>query len=63
MVYLESRYFESLGYPPIQIPTQNGDMKVLFNKFNRRINLMALLFTILGSRNKKPISKYKKLTH
>jgi hypothetical protein len=37
----------------MQIPTQNGEMKVLFKKFHRRINLMALLVTILGSRNKK----------
>jgi hypothetical protein len=27
--------------PPTQIPTQNGEMKVLFKKFNRRKNLVV----------------------
>jgi hypothetical protein len=44
--------FWVLRVPPIQIPTQNGEMKVLFHKFHRRINLVVLLFSNSGSRNK-----------
>jgi hypothetical protein len=50
--------FEVLRVPPIQIPTQNGGMKVLFNKFHHRINLVALLLGNLGSRNKTTYSKF-----
>jgi hypothetical protein len=49
--------------PPIQISSQNGKMQVLFNKFHRRINLMAFLITIMGSRNKKTNSEYCNLTY
>jgi hypothetical protein len=37
-------------------------MQVLFNKFHRRINLMVVLVTILGSRNTKKYSKFWNLT-
>jgi hypothetical protein len=50
--------FWVLRVPPIQIPTQNGGMKVLFNKFHRGINLVALLFSNLGSRNKTTYLKF-----
>jgi hypothetical protein len=36
-------------------------MKVLFNKFYRRINLVALLFSNLGSRNKTTYSEFRHL--
>jgi hypothetical protein len=39
-----------LRVPPIQIPTQNGEMKKLLGKFHHRTNLMALLFS--NSKNK-----------
>jgi hypothetical protein len=35
--------FGVLRVPPIQISTQNGEMKVCFNKFHHRINLVPLL--------------------
>jgi hypothetical protein len=38
--------------PPIQIPTQNGKMKILSSEFHPRTNLTALLCGILVSRNK-----------
>jgi hypothetical protein len=38
--------------PPLQIPTQNGEIKVLFYKFHRRINLMVFCFIISGSGTK-----------
>jgi hypothetical protein len=50
--------FLNFEYPPIQIPTKNGVMKVVFNKFYRGINLVALLFSNLGSRNKTTYSKF-----
>jgi hypothetical protein len=53
--------FWVLRVPPIQIPTQNGEIKALFNKFHRTINLMALLLTILGSWNKETNSKLKNI--
>jgi hypothetical protein len=31
--------------PPKQISAQNGEMNVLFNKYHRRINMMALFFS------------------
>jgi hypothetical protein len=46
--------FWVLRVPPIQISTQNEEMKVLFNKFHRRTNVMPFLVTILGSRKFKP---------
>jgi hypothetical protein len=55
--------FWVLRVPPIQISSQNGKIQVLFNKFSRRINLMALLLTILGSRNKKMNSKFWNLAY
>jgi hypothetical protein len=58
MAYSEFLNFEYLRVPPIQIPTQNGGMKVLFNKFYRGINLVALLFSNLGSRNKTMYSEF-----
>jgi hypothetical protein len=49
-----------LGLQNTFLGRQNiSPIKVLFNKFHRRINLMALLVTILGSRNKKTNSKFK----
>jgi hypothetical protein len=39
----------------MQIPTQNGKMKILSSEFHPRTNLTALLFSILVSRNKKKI--------
>jgi hypothetical protein len=44
--------------PPMQISTQNWGMKVLFSKFHRRINLMVLFFSNLGSRNKTTHSEF-----
>jgi hypothetical protein len=41
-----------LRVPLILIPTQNGGMQVLFNKFQRGKNLVALLFSNSVSRNK-----------
>jgi hypothetical protein len=55
---LKNLKFRVLRVPPIQILSQNGKIQVLFNKFHRRIKLMALLVTILGSRNKKANSKF-----
>jgi hypothetical protein len=40
---------------------QNGEMKVLFNKFHRWKNLAALLFNNSGSRNKTTYSEYRNL--
>jgi hypothetical protein len=40
------------------IPTQNGEMIVLFNKFHRGTNLVALLFCNLGLTNKTTYSKF-----
>jgi hypothetical protein len=51
--------FWVLREPPIQIPTQNREMNVLFNKFHRRINLVALLFSNSGSRNKTTYSEFR----
>jgi hypothetical protein len=45
----------------MQIPTQNEGMKVLFNKFYRGINLVALLFSNLGSRNVTAYSEFRNL--
>jgi hypothetical protein len=42
--------FWVLRVPPIQISTQNGGMKVLFNNFHRGINLVAHLFSYSGFR-------------
>jgi hypothetical protein len=47
--------------PPFQIPTQNGEMKVLFNYFYRRINQVAILFGNLGSRNETTYSEFRNL--
>jgi hypothetical protein len=46
----------------MQIPTQNGKIKVLFNKFHPRTNLTTLSVTILGSRNKIKYSEFQNLT-
>jgi hypothetical protein len=51
----------SFKVPSIQIPTQNEEMKVLVNKFHRRINLVALLFSNSGSRNKTTKSEFRNL--
>jgi hypothetical protein len=40
--------FDILRVPSLQIPSKKGK-RVLFSKFPRRTNLMALLVTILGS--------------
>jgi hypothetical protein len=53
--------FRELRVTPIQIPTQNGGMIVLFNKFYRGINLVALLFSNSGSRNKTTYSDFRNL--
>jgi hypothetical protein len=37
-------------------------MKVFFNKFHRRINLVAILFSNLGSRNKTTIQNFEILS-
>jgi hypothetical protein len=48
-LYLKDNYvlrilkFWALRVPPIQISTQNGEMKVLFNKFHRRTNVMPYI--------------------
>jgi hypothetical protein len=45
----------------MQISTQNGGMKVLFNKFHRGIKVVALLFSNLGSKNKTTHSEFRNL--
>jgi hypothetical protein len=51
--------FEVLRVPSIQIPTQNGQKwKFFYNKFHRGINLVALLFSNSGSRNKITFSEF-----
>jgi hypothetical protein len=45
---LRTLKFWVLRVPSIQIPTQSGEMKVLFNTFHRRTNLKALLFSNSG---------------
>jgi hypothetical protein len=50
--------FRALRVAPIQIPTQNGGMKVLSNKFHRGKNLVELLFSNLGSRNNTTYSEF-----
>jgi hypothetical protein len=42
--------------PPIQIPTQNGKMKILLSEFHPRSNLTALLSHNLVSKNKTKIT-------
>jgi hypothetical protein len=52
MEYSDILNFESLRYiPPIQNLTQNNEMKVIFNKFHRRINLIARRKKTAGSRS------------
>jgi hypothetical protein len=51
--------FWVIRVPSIIIPTQDGEMKVLFNKCDRRINLTTLLFSSLGAKNKIKCSKFK----
>jgi hypothetical protein len=45
----------------IQIPTQIGEIKDLFNKFHLRINLVALLFGNLGTRSKTTFLEFRNL--
>jgi hypothetical protein len=52
------KVFLGCRVPPIQISTNNGEIKALFSKFFRRIYLMALLFSSLGSRNKTAFSEF-----
>jgi hypothetical protein len=47
-----------LRVPPIQLPTKKSETWVLLMKFHRRMNLTALLVTILGSRNKNKHSEF-----
>jgi hypothetical protein len=61
-VVLKILKFWVLRVPPVQISTQNEKMKVLCNKFQRRIYLMALLVTKLGSRYQKKYSEFWNLT-
>jgi hypothetical protein len=37
--------------PPIQIPTQNGEMKKILSEFHHRTNMTALLFNNLQKQN------------
>jgi hypothetical protein len=50
-----------LKVPSKKILTQNGEMNVLFNKFQRRINLVAFLFDNSGSRIKTTYSEFRNL--
>jgi hypothetical protein len=58
MTVAVERNFCVLRVPPIQISTQNEEMKVLFNKFHRYTNVMTFLVTILGSRNQNQYTQF-----
>jgi hypothetical protein len=51
-VYLDIQNYLVLKVPTKHIPTQNGESKVLCNKFHRRVNLIALLFNDWGQDTK-----------
>jgi hypothetical protein len=44
--------FEVLKGLPMQISTKSDELKVFFSEFHRKTNLVALLFSKLGSKNK-----------
>jgi hypothetical protein len=50
--------FDIQKVPAIQIPTKMGQNLSFLNKLHPRTHLVALLVTILGSRNKKKYSKF-----
>jgi hypothetical protein len=61
-LYSEFWNLESLGYLPYKFRLRKVKPWVLFSKFHRRTNLMALLVTILGFRNQNYYSEFWNLT-